>query len=92
MTYTFRRPPLDTSTLTKYDFWGYFFERIFPRSVYKLTRFSETIGSKLFHRTEVRTELLPLLIIAKGVDHPGTHAAKEGAYRKPSGKENIRHS
>lgn len=49
----------------------------FSLSVYKQTWFSETIGSKLFHRTEIRTEFLSLLIIAKGVYHPRTHAAEK---------------
>ena len=45
--------------------------------VYELTRFSETIGSQLFHGAEIRTEPLPLLVVAKRVDHPGAHAAKK---------------
>lgn len=50
-----------------------------------LTWFSETIGSKLFHRTEDGTELLSLLSITKGVDHPGTHAAKREEHHKLTG-------
>lgn len=42
----------------------------------KLTRFSETIGSKLFHGTEIGTELLPLLRVPKSVNHPDTHTVE----------------
>lgn len=43
--------------------------------MWRLTRFSETVGGKPFHGTQVRTKSLPLLGISKGVNHPGAHAA-----------------
>jgi hypothetical protein len=41
------------------------------------TWFSETIRGKLVHRTKLRAELLPLLGVAEGVNHPVTHAAQK---------------
>lgn len=39
-----------------------------------LTWLSQAVRSKFFHATERRAELAPLFLIAKGVDHPNTHA------------------
>lgn len=46
-----------------------------------LTWFSETVGGKLLHGAEIRTELLPLFRVPERVDHPDTHAAGRGGKR-----------
>lgn len=57
----------------------------------KLTRFSETIGSKLFHGTEIGTELLSLLRVPKSVDHPDTHTVETEEHTETNvmAEENI---
>lgn len=52
-----------------------------------LTWLSQAVRSKLFHAAEGRAEPAPLLLAAKGVDHPNTHAGaaqKEQHYRRPA--------
>lgn len=39
-----------------------------------LTWLSQAVRGKLFHATEGGAEPAPLLLVAKGVDHPNTHA------------------
>lgn len=39
-----------------------------------LTWLSKAVRSKFFHATKRWAEPVPLFLIAKGVNHPGTHA------------------
>jgi hypothetical protein len=40
----------------------------------KRTWFSEAVGSKLLHGTERWAKFVPLFLISKAINHPGTHA------------------
>lgn len=51
-----------------------------------LTWLSQAVRGKFFHATERWAEPVPLLLVAKGVDHPNTHAG-EGEKEQHSGCE-----